>query len=215
MAKKSLKKLPIDQLDIDDLDALLPEEEGISLRERRFIDAYLGDAMGNGAAAARLAGYKPSNAKQSAQEVLSRLPVQDALRRRLKQSVDSATREEVIHFFTQAMRGKKDRTLPNGDVVIEEVSMKDRMRAAELLAKYTIDEKKQLEVNIKSDNDGLTDLLSAIADRVKPASTKMLKAKSSPVIDTTVVEQGTSQPSTNTPTNSSPQIDSGLDHEEN
>jgi phage terminase small subunit len=34
----------------------------LSERERRFVDAYMGDAQGNGTAAARLAGYK-GNAK--------------------------------------------------------------------------------------------------------------------------------------------------------
>lgn len=48
----------------------LPKEKGLPLRRRMFISHLLGDAKGNAAKAARLAGYSPKSAKQIAHKLM-------------------------------------------------------------------------------------------------------------------------------------------------
>lgn len=64
----------------------------LSEREARFVDAYIGEAAGNGTEAARLAGYKGSASvlKVQASRLLTRANVQAALAERRKAQIASA-----------------------------------------------------------------------------------------------------------------------------
>jgi phage terminase small subunit len=62
----------------------------LSEKERRFIDAYLGDCRGNGAAAAVAAGYKPDNARAQASRLLTKANVRAALEAVQAQRTDAA-----------------------------------------------------------------------------------------------------------------------------
>ena len=48
----------------------LPRKQGLPLRRKMFVHHLVGDAKGNAAKAARLAGYSPRSAKQIAHKLL-------------------------------------------------------------------------------------------------------------------------------------------------
>lgn len=98
----------------------------LSERERRFVDAYMGAAAGNGTEAARLAGYagKAETLKVQASRLLTKANVQAAIaeRRAALESQAIADQRELHTFWTSTMR--------NGDV-----PWKDRLKASELHGK--------------------------------------------------------------------------------
>lgn len=57
-------------------------DRSMTLREKRFIDAYLGGANGNAKEAAIMAGYKPSGARNVGHEALKRPIVKQEIARR-------------------------------------------------------------------------------------------------------------------------------------
>lgn len=107
-------------------------------KQKAFIDAYCGQAKMNATEAARMAGYK--HPKQQGHETLTKLDSQ--IRQRLeqlqKQSGNTiADQAEIQRFFTKVMRGEEtEKVVANtGKVVEVPVSMKDRVKTAELLGK--------------------------------------------------------------------------------
>lgn len=91
-------------------------------RERRFIEAYMGKAAGNGTKAAILAGYSPKTAAQQAHENLRKPKIAAAVQQRVAADPDVANRERRQRFWTAVM----------DDVT---VSWRDRLRASELLGR--------------------------------------------------------------------------------
>ena len=73
----------------------------LSERERRFVDAFMGDAAGNATKAARLAGYANTTAEKQASRLLGKVGVQRAIAAR-------AQRQEA-KTIADAM--ERDRTL--------------------------------------------------------------------------------------------------------
>src|SRR5688572_16307968 len=57
----------------------MADQQQLSERERRFVHAYVGEAAGNGAKAAIIAGYSPNGAKVTANRLLTRINVRDAV----------------------------------------------------------------------------------------------------------------------------------------
>jgi phage terminase small subunit len=109
----------------------LPKVSGLSEKERRFVEAYMGAAAGNAAEAVRLAGYKNKTAQAAATQgsALLRKPHIAAAVLKLQESDPLvATRKERQEFWTKAFRGE----LPDFD-------SKDRLRASELLGKASGD----------------------------------------------------------------------------
>jgi phage terminase small subunit len=62
--------------------------DGLNLRQTLFVEAYLGDARGNGVAAARLAGYSGSAniLAQTAHQLLAHPEVSSRIRARVEQT---------------------------------------------------------------------------------------------------------------------------------
>lgn len=96
----------------------------LSERERRFVEAYMGQAAGNGTEAARLAGYK-GNAKVlgvQASRLLAKANIQKSVSERVKSDPLVADREERQRFLTSVIRNP-------------EYSVSDRLKAVDLQAK--------------------------------------------------------------------------------
>ncbi len=93
----------------------------LTVRQKRFIEAY----NGNASEAARQAGYSPKWADRQAHELMEKNgEIAAAIRQREKERTDAliATREERQRFWTSIMRD-------------EDVDLRDRLRAAELLGR--------------------------------------------------------------------------------
>lgn len=75
-------------------------------RERRFIEAYMGEAAGNGAKAAIVAGYAAGSAKVTASKLLTKPNVKQAFleRRDLVSNASIATEKERRELLTMMAR---------------------------------------------------------------------------------------------------------------
>ncbi len=94
----------------------------LTMREQLFIRAYLGAARGNGAKAARLAGYSPATADRAAYVVLRRP--------RVRVAVDQALRAEAAKAGVN-----KDSLVGHVVKVMLESKPFERLKAIELLAR--------------------------------------------------------------------------------
>lgn len=104
-------------------------------KQKAFINYYLGVSKMNATDAARRAGYKHPNVVGS--ENLAKLSDTITLRMKQMEKDSIATQEELLKFMTSVTRGEeKEKLLANtGKVVEVPVSMKDRIKTAELLGK--------------------------------------------------------------------------------
>jgi phage terminase small subunit len=90
--------------------------EQLSERERRFVHAYCGEAAGNGAKAAVLAGYSPNGAKVTANRLLTRHNVRDAVQAFQQQVVTaSALSAEQWHAEVDAILAPIAKTVTTGE----------------------------------------------------------------------------------------------------
>ena len=106
--------------------ALTPQEE-------KFIDNYV--ETGNGLQSVIEAGYKCKSPRQYAQTLLNKDYIADEIKFRLEeiQSKKTASAKEVMEYFTSVMRGEIK------DQFGLEAPLSERTRAAQELAKRTID----------------------------------------------------------------------------
>lgn len=106
--------------------------EKLTEKQRRFVEAYMGEAAGNATEAARLAGYK-GNAKTLGAvgaENLAKPGIQQAIDKRVDADPKIATREERQRFWTSVMNGDPEHGI---------LEMRDRLKASELLGKTQAD----------------------------------------------------------------------------
>lgn len=118
---------------------------GLSLKQQRFCEFYV--ISGNATDAAKRAGYSAKTAYSIGTENLKKPEIQKYLSELTKSRKTGriATAEEVLEFFSQVMN--------NG-----EVGWKDRIRAAENLAKrHGLDREE-----IKSDDDAIDRICAAM-----------------------------------------------------
>lgn len=97
-------------------------------KERRFVEAYMGEAAGNGTKAAEIAGYKARSKTALAQQAhytLKKPKVRQELEERVKSDPLVASRQEIQHWLTKIVRGE--------DVL--DALAKDRIKSAELILK--------------------------------------------------------------------------------
>lgn len=112
--------------------------KGLSERHRRFVEAYMGEAAGNGARAAELAGFKGTNKVRSetARKLLARKDVKAAMAERIESDPLVATREERQRYWTAVMRGAEKVTIKvRGKMVAVPASIQDRLKASLLLGR--------------------------------------------------------------------------------
>ena len=102
--------------------------DGLTLKQRRFVEAYMGEACGNGVLAARLAGYKGDNntLHNIASENVRKPTVASAIERLAENDPLIASRKQRQTFWSEVM----------WDAGAE---MKDRLKASELLGRTQAD----------------------------------------------------------------------------
>lgn len=111
------------------------------MKQRRFVDAYTGEASGNATEAARIAGYKGDAPTLGAvgSENLRKPLIADAISRiqNDERGEAVANRQERREFLTRVMRGEELETVvtKDGQVIHSEPSMSNRLKALEHLGK--------------------------------------------------------------------------------
>jgi hypothetical protein len=110
------------------------EDDGLSEYERRFVEAYMGEAGANGARAAMLVGSTtPHAATVTATRVLRRPHVRRAIRERADGDPLVASRVERLRFLTAVMRGEVSRSGKRKG--FDRPSMRERIDAVQVLSK--------------------------------------------------------------------------------
>ena len=104
----------------------------LSEKERRFVEAFMGKAGGNGTKAALLAGYAANGAAVQSTRLLRKAKIQAAMQNRQDADPLVATREERQRFWTAMMKRAEDHKC-------EDATHQDRLRASELLGKSSGD----------------------------------------------------------------------------
>jgi phage terminase small subunit len=113
----------------------------LTLKERRFVEAYMGAAAGNGTRAAEMAGYRGNAATlgQVAYTKLKKREIREAIAMLSEHDPLVAGRIERLRFFTSVMRGEvTERRVADGGV-IEIAPLNARIRAAEKLSEIAGD----------------------------------------------------------------------------
>lgn len=109
----------------------------LTVKQQRFADEYI--ISGNATDAAIKAGYSKKTAKFIGAENLSKPYLKKYIDDKLEklQSSKIADQTEILEFLSSVQRGEQTETVTTSKGVIEdvEVSMKDRIKAAELLGK--------------------------------------------------------------------------------
>ena len=127
--------------------------------QRRFVEAYLGEANGNGTQAAKIAGYSGDThgLTVAGHKNLRKANVRNAIDERTKDDGSIASREERQAFLTRVMR-------------TEHGKMPERLKAVELLCKMHGDfiEKHKVDMTVdrkerKAEIEGFLSQLSARA----------------------------------------------------
>lgn len=117
----------------------------LNARQKAFVDFYI--QLGNATQAAKQAGYSERSAMAIGCELLSNAKIQTALQTRLAQleSERIAKDKEVLEYITAVMRGETEEEVvmnigtgkgfTRAEKVKAKVSAKERLKAAEMLAK--------------------------------------------------------------------------------
>lgn len=121
----------------------------LSPKRQAFVDAYVGEAKLNASEAARMAGYK--QAKSQGSRLLTNADVKVAVESAIQEAKKAAimTREEIVCWLQGVMLGQvmdQDTTL-SGDVIEKLPKMSDRLKAVDLLGKFTGMHVTQVEIN--------------------------------------------------------------------
>lgn len=105
----------------------------LSVKEDKFISLYL--ELGNGQQACIKAGFKSKNPEAYAYRMLGKTYILDEIRYRRDKAYakSQATSAEVMDFFARVMRGEVK------DQFGLETPVSDRLKAADALAKRTVD----------------------------------------------------------------------------
>lgn len=116
---------------------------GLTVKERRFIEAYVGEAAGNGTRAAELAGYKGNTVTLGsvAAQNLRKHQIRAAVDRLLEQDPLVAGRVERLRRLTAVARGELMYETMNreGDVVRVCVHPREQLTALRLLGELAGD----------------------------------------------------------------------------
>ena len=141
-------------------------EKKLTEKQKRFIDFYIETA--NATESARRAGYSEKTARSVGQENLTKPDIKKAIDKRLKEleSTRIADTKEVLETLTAVMRGEMKNgfaaKVDGGFEIIEApISIKDRLKAAELLLK-----RQQDGVESQYRDDGLLAALNKAAKDV-------------------------------------------------
>ena len=132
-------------------------------KQKRFADEYI--ISGNATQAAIKAGYSKKTARFVGAENLTKPNIKNYIDERLAklESERIANAQEVLEYLTGVMRGdEKEEVMTEDGVSYREPSVKDRLKAAELLGKRhaLFTEKQEISANVASTK--LDDIISQI-----------------------------------------------------
>lgn len=138
----------------------------LTVKQRRWAEAYAGEAAGNGVKACEMAGYGGSKADKSCQSWQNyRNPKIRAVLDAFQESDPLvAGRVERLRFVTRVFRGEeKDEKIVDGKVIEVRASVADRLKAYDALSKAAGEHIPKL----KEDDDDEVDRMSTaeIAER--------------------------------------------------
>nr|DAY05413.1 MAG TPA: Terminase small subunit [Caudoviricetes sp.] len=109
----------------------------LNARQKAFCEFYV--ASGNATDAAIKAGYSYNYANAQIYKMLGNVGIKNYIDELMKKSQNEriATAEEVLNYLTSVMKGEgQEEVVANtGNVVYKSPSIKDRIKAAELLGK--------------------------------------------------------------------------------
>ena len=119
-------------------------------KQRRFVDAYCGEARFNATKAARLAGYSEKSAYQKGYELKNVESIRAHIDAYL--NTDSMTTTEILHELTDVARRSLDDCIEirtYGDDVSAKMDANAKMKALELLGKahQLFTDKQQIEMD--------------------------------------------------------------------
>lgn len=107
-------------------------------RQKRFVDEWVRNG-GNGAQAAREAGYSARTARSIAQRLLTNVDVKEAIQARQAELREQRrmTTDNVIDFFEKVVKGEigEQEVTPSGKVIEVPTKVNNRIKAAENLGK--------------------------------------------------------------------------------
>lgn len=132
-------------------------------KQKRFADEYI--ISGNATQAAIKAGYSKKTANRIGPENLSKLVIKNYIDEHLAklESKRIANAQEVLEYLTGVMRGdEKEEVMTEDGVSYRGPSVKDKLKAAELLGKRhaLFTEKQEISANVASTK--LDDIISQI-----------------------------------------------------
>lgn len=134
---------------------MILNENTLNLRQQAFVDNYV--MTGNATKSAIAAGYSPKAAYSQGQRLLKNGFVWKAISTRMEEIKDDriAETKEILRYITSVMRGEQSDTVVmnigrgNGITTAEKISTKvsekDKLKAAEMLAKINGLFKQELE----------------------------------------------------------------------
>lgn len=113
----------------------------LTLKESTFIDKYI--ESGNARQAGLEAGYSPNSIDQNLNKVVNKTYIKEEIEFRMQQRQNEsiATGQQVMEFFTQVMMGKVK------DQFGLEAPLSERLKAANELARRTVDIENKLKGN--------------------------------------------------------------------
>jgi phage terminase small subunit len=127
------------QVDEDVVDPLA----GLTLKERKFVEAYLGEAAGNATRAARLAGYSgdPVTLAAVGYARLRKTQIRDAIAQLVDQDELVPSRIERLRLLAATARGEAtdQRLTADGDIVEIRVPRRDQVAAIKVLCELAGD----------------------------------------------------------------------------
>jgi phage terminase small subunit len=127
------------------------DEAPLTEKQRRFVDAYLGEAMGNATQACALAGYQGdrSTLGVTGHWLLRNPKVRAAIDSRIASDPGVATREERQRLLTDIARGVEQPAVFFGRKVMQPPSAVARIRAMDLMSKMAGEQRVTLDLDAK------------------------------------------------------------------
>ncbi|WP_157944386.1 terminase small subunit [Apilactobacillus timberlakei] len=107
------------------------------MRYEKFVDAYL--KTKNGTKAAIIAGYSPKTARTKASQLLQKKDIQAKMKQHVKamQDEDIASEKDIMQLYTRILHGEEyEEVATAGGTYITMPSLKDRMKAGDMIGRY-------------------------------------------------------------------------------
>lgn len=117
------------------------KERPLTIKEKAFCREYA--KTGNGQQSATKAGYAEKTARQTASQLLTKPYIKEEIGRLMEKKEEKAIADgvDVMTFLTKVMNGEIK------DQFNLDASLNDRLKAAQELAKRTVDIDKKIEMN--------------------------------------------------------------------